>query len=520
MFDATVPPKAGTPRATMVFDPKWSLLVAILGSTMAFVDGTVVNIALPVMERQMGASVDAMQWVVEAYTLLLAALVLVGGALGDRLGRRRMFVCGVVGFGIASTACGLAPGIGFLIGARAVQGIAAALLVPGSLSLIGSAYPDATRGAAIGTWSAATSVASALGPLIGGWAVAQASWRVIFFFNLPLAVVVAVLALRKVEETRDTSAEQRTDVLGALLATAGLGAVTWALLEAPAEGGLTSPFALVAFVAGLALLVAFVFAESRVRGPMVPLALFRSRAFSATNLVTFFLYAALGACFFFVPFDLIQVQHYSPAGAGAALIPCVILVSALSRWAGGFSQRHGPRLPLVLGPLVIAAGFALLAVPSVGGPYWSTFLPGIVLLGLGMGVTVAPLTATVMRSVDPRHSGVASGINNAVSRAAGLLAVAGLGAVLVARFDAALDRAVASLALPVATMSLVARERPKLAAAELPATLGADVQRSLRAAFDAAFVSGFRALMLTCAGLAMLSAITALVLLTPRKAER
>jgi EmrB/QacA subfamily drug resistance transporter len=498
-------------------DPRWSLWVAIIGSTMAFVDGTVVNVALPVMERDMGAGVDAMQWVVESYALLLAALVLVGGALGDRLGRRRVFVAGLVLFSIASAACGLSPSVPFLIGARAVQGVGAALLVPGSLSLIGAAYPDETRPAAIGSWSATTSIAAAAGPLLGGWAVAHLSWRVVFFINVPLGAVAVVMASLKVRETRDADAPQHTDLLGASIVTAGLGAIVWALLEAPSAGGLSSPRALVPLFAGVALLVVFVLVEARMRAPMVPLELFRSRAFAATNLVTLFLYAALGACLFFVPFDLIQVQHYSPTEAGAALLPCIVLISALSRWAGGLLPRHGARLPLVAGPLITAVGFALLAVPSVGGSYFTTFFGGISLLGLGMGLTVAPLTATVMGSVDARHTGVASGINNAVSRAAGLLAVAALGIVLVARFDAVLDRELASLGLSEETRAVVARERPKLAAAELPEGLDPRVRRSLQGAFDSAFVAGFRALMLACAGLAALSAVTALTLIPEKK---
>jgi EmrB/QacA subfamily drug resistance transporter len=491
-------------------------VAAILGSTMAFVDGTVVNVALPVMEREMRASVDAMQWVVEAYALLLASLVLVGGALGDRLGRRRVFVSGVLGFSVASAVCGFAPSVGFLIFARAVQGTFAALLVPGSLALIGAAYPDDARPAAIGTWSAATSIAAAVGPLLGGWAVVHTSWRVIFFFNVPLGGAVALIATRKVEETRDSEAGKRIDLAGASLAILSLGAIVWALLEAPNLGGISSPRVLVPLGSGAALLALFVFVEGRSRDPMVPLGLFRSRAFAATNLVTLFLYAALGACLFFVPFDLIQVQGYSPAGAGAALAPMVVLISVLSRRAGALVPKYGARPLLVVGPLLAALGFALLAVPSVGGTYWSTFFGGVTFLGLGMGVTVAPLTATVMGSVDPRHTGVASGINNAVSRAAGLLAVAALGVMLVERFDATLDRELSKLSLPGDVLAVVARERPKLAAADLPSTFGEGLRRTLERAFEAAFVSGFRALMFACAALAILSALTSFVLI-PRK---
>jgi EmrB/QacA subfamily drug resistance transporter len=491
--------------------------MAIAGSTMAFVDGTVVNVALPVMQRELGASVDRMQWVVEAYALMLASLVLVGGALGDRLGRRRVFVMGVVAFALSSAACGASPSPGFLVAARAVQGVGAAMLVPGSLALISAAYPEEKRGAAIGTWSAMTSIAAAIGPVLGGWVVAHASWRWIFFFNVPVGAAVAVLATRRVADSRDESASGPIDVAGAVLAIVGLGAIVWALLEAPDAGGIGSPRTLAVLAAGIVVLGAFVVVERRAPSPMVPLSLFRSRTFAGTNLATLLLYAALGACFFFVPFDLIQVQGYSPAAAGASLLPFVVLMSTLSPWAGALVPRIGARLPLTVGPAVSAVGFALLALPSVGGPYVTTFLPGIVALGLGMGLTVAPLTTAVMGSVDARHAGVASGINNAVARAAGLLAIAALGVVLRSRFDDVLDGALARLALPKDVLDVVAAERSKLAAAEFPSSLDPPTRDALRDALGAAFVAGFRALMLVCAALAALSSVASFALVEGRR---
>jgi EmrB/QacA subfamily drug resistance transporter len=490
-------------------DPRWALAVAILASTMGFVDGTVVNVALPVIARELAATVIEAQWVVEAYALMLAALVLVGGALGDALGRRRVLVAGVIAFTAASAGCGAAPDARALIVFRALQGVGAALLVPGSLALVGAAYPEDRRAAAIGTWSAATSVASAIGPLLGGWTVTHASWRVVFFFNLPLGAAVAAIATLKVPDTRDPDATGRLDWPGAVLVTLALGTIVWSLLEAPRLGGITSPAALVPLLTGIGLLGAFVAFEARARRPMVPLGLFRSRIFAGANLLTLLLYAALGAGFFFIPFDLIEVQRYSPAKAGAALVPFVASLSLLSHWAGGLVSRRGPRLPLVAGPLVAAIGFALLALPSVGGSYWSTFFPGILVLGLGMGVTVAPLTAAVMTSVSASHAGIASGINNAVSRAAQLLAVAALGVVLVARFDALLDRELASSGIPPEAVAAVSTQRGKLAAAELPPSFDAGTRSAARRAIDAAFVGGFRALTLTCAGLAALSAVAA-----------
>lgn len=487
-------------------DPRWALAVAILGSTMGFLDGTVVNVALPVMQRQLDAPVDAVQWVVESYALMLAALVLVGGALGDELGRRRVFVVGTVIFTLASVGCGLSPNVDCLIVLRGLQGVGAAMLVPGSLALISAAYPEETRPAAIGTWSAATSIAAAAGPLFGGWMVTHYSWRLVFFINVPLGAIVTVVATRKVPETRDTEAAPGIDWAGAVLVTVALGAIVWALLEAPTLGGVSSPMALIPLLLGVATLGVFVAVEARSRHPMVPLSLFRSPTFAGANLLTLLLYAALGACFFFVPFDLIEVQRYSPAAAGAALLPFVVSVSVLSRWAGNLVRRHGARLPLVVGPLVAALGLGLLAIPGVGGSYWSTFFPGILVLGIGMGITIAPLTTAVMTSVGENHAGVASGINNAVSRAAGLLAVAALGVVLVTRFDASLDDQLAAMPLPPDVKAAVVRERTKLAAAELPSNVDATTRNAVRRVLDRAFVDGFRALMLVCAGLAAISA--------------
>jgi EmrB/QacA subfamily drug resistance transporter len=491
-------------------DPRWTLAVAILGSTMAFLDGTVVNIALPVMQRQLGMTVDLAQWVVEAYSLFLASLVLVGGALGDHLGRRRVFSAGVVLFAAASVACGVAPGAVPLIAARAVQGVGAALLVPGSLSLISAAYVEKERGTAIGTWSAFSAITSAIGPLAGGWVVAHGSWRWLFFFNVPVAAVVVAFARWHVVETRDETADPRMDWLGAALATAGLGAIVYALLE-------DHPLLL---IVGGAALIAFIVVEAKRPAPMMPLSLFRQRTFAGTNLLTFFLYAGLGGGLFFVPFNLIQVQGYGPGEAGAAILPFVLLVSVMSRWAGGLTARWGARPLLIVGPLVAAAGFALLAVPTIGGSYWSTFFSGIVVLGLGMGLTVAPLTTAVMGSVEAHHAGVASGVNNAVARAAGLLAIATLGLVVVTRFNQVLDEDLAAMSLPDAAARIVEAERGRLVGADFAEVGDAALRTTLRRAFADAYVAGFRASMLVSAGLGLLGAVCALWLVEPRAAAR
>lgn len=494
-------------RCCLVANPRRALVVAIVGSSMAFLDGTVVNVALPVMQRELDASVTVVQWIVEAYALALAALVLVGGALGDRLGRKRVFLAGVGLFALASMACGAAPNGVLLIAARAVQGVGGALLVPGSLSLISAANDDAVaRGTAIGTWSATSAIMGAVGPVAGGWVVAHASWRWLFFFNVPLAVLVGVLS-RGVEETRDETAKGKIDWTGAALAAFGLGSIVYALIESERDGWSAPCAALLAI--GVVTLIVFVIVESRVEAPMVPLALFRSRTFTGTNILTLLLYAGLGGGLFFLPFDLIQVQHWSPTAAGASLLPFILLISVMSRWMGKVSERIGPRTLLFVGPTIAAVGFALLAVPGIGGSYVRTFLPGVLVLGVGMGITVAPLTSAVMGSVDNHHAGVASGINNAVSRAAGLLAIAGFGALLIVRFDQALT-------VPPAFSSIAQAERSKLGAADF-SSLEPTARATLERAFAEAYVSAFRAVMLACAALAMIGAIFALVLVEKKK---
>ncbi len=496
--------EAAVPR-----DPRWALVVAILGSSMAFLDSTVVNVALPVMQQSLGATVAELQWVVEAYALLLASLVLVGGALGDRLGRRAVFSTGVVVFAVASAACGAAPGIGLLIAARAVQGAGAALLVPGSLALISASFPAASRGAAIGTWSAWSAITAAVGPVAGGWIASHASWRWLFFFNVPVAALVVALAARRVSETRDPEATARLDLAGAALATVGLGLVVYALIDA-GPTGISAPRALALLGLGAASLVAFLIVEARVKEPMVSLALFRSRTFAGTNLLTLLLYAALGGALFFVPFNLIQVQGYSPAAAGAALLPFVVFVSTMSRWAGALATKIGPRTFLCGGPLIVAVAFALLAHPAIGGSYWTTFFPGVLTLGLGMGFTVAPLTTAVMGAVDPRHAGVASGINNAVARTAGLLAVAALGVLLLYRFNQVLDSALLPLSLDPATAGAVDAQRVRLGGADFGAFAPA-LRAPLHAAFAAAYVAAFRTLMFASAVLAALAGAAGLL---------
>jgi len=419
----TASPNRGTGSA-------WVLAAAILGSTMAILDGTVVNVALPVIQEKLSASLSDAQWVVESYLLFLSSLILLGGSLGDRLGRRRMFAAGAALFAIASAACGAADTIRMLVVARAIQGIGAALLVPGSLSLITANFPAGGRGSAIGTWSGATALAGALGPLAGGFLVDRLSWRAVFYMNVPIAAAVVAIALLRVPESRERN-PRPPDVAGVLLAIASLGAVVSGLIEA-SRSGFAGSGAVVPLAAGIAGGAAFVVVEARSGHPMIPPVLFRSRPFVAANLVTLFLYGALGAALFFLPFNLIQAHGYTPTRAGAALLPFVLLISFLSRWTGRIGERVGPRIPLTAGPLVAAIGFAFFRRVGPGASYAGAYLPPIVLLGLGMAITVAPLTTTVMSAEDERYAGIVSGLNNAIARVAGLLAIAVFGIVVAA----------------------------------------------------------------------------------------
>jgi EmrB/QacA subfamily drug resistance transporter len=411
----------------------WVLVAAILGSAMSFIDGTAVNVALPVLQRELHTDLASTQWVVEGYSLFLSALILTGGALGDLFGRRSVFILGVALFAIASAVCAAAPDIAILVAARCVQGIGGALLTPGSLSLISASYSGEARGRAIGTWSGFSSLTAAAGPVIGGWLTQAFTWRYVFVINIPLALAIIAISLRCIPESRDDTAPRRLDWAGAALATAGLGALVYGLISM--DNGGVHPLAALTVGAGLALLVALAFVEGVVPDPMLHPELFSSRAFSVANLYTFFLYAALGGGLYFVPFVLINVHHYSPAAAGAAFLPFVAIMAGASRWSGGLIARIGARIPLALGGAIAACGFVAFALPGADGSYWQTFLPAAAILGCGGALFVAPLTTTVMDAVASEHSGVASGINNAVARTAGLLGIAGLGIVVALSHD-------------------------------------------------------------------------------------
>ena len=491
----------------------WVLAATILGSSITFIDGTVVNVALPVLQRELGTDIVGAQWIVEAYSLMLSALILVGGSLGDRWGRKRTFSTGVLLFAIASAGCGLAQNISGLIAARVVQGLGAALLVPGSLAIISASFAKEQRGQAIGTWSGFTAISAGLGPVFGGWLVTNVSWRWIFFINLPLAAAVLVITWLHVPESRDESAGGRVDVAGAAAATLGLSGVVYGLLESGSRG-FNDLRVIGSLTAGVLLLVLFVIVEqSRGHRAMMPLALFRSRTFAGANLLTFFLYGALGGLMFFLPFNLIQVQGYSATEAGASLLPFVLTMFLLSSWAGGLVRRYGAKLPLVIGPIVAAVGLALFMLPGVSaGSYWTSFFPAVVVMSLGMAASVAPLTTTVMGAVEERHAGVASGINNAVSRAAGLISIAVLGVVMTGVFARSFNARLEVLNIPVQTRAALEAQTSSLAAISIPEHLTDGTKQVIRRAVEESFVSGFRVVILVAATLALTSALFALLL--------
>lgn len=501
------PARHGGPEAPCTAAQKrWVLAASILGSSLAFVDGTVVNVALPAIQRDLQATVYQAQWVIESYALLLAALLLAGGALGDRHGRRRVFVVGVLLFAAASVACVLSANVQQLIAARAVQGVGGALLVPGSLALISASFPEGERGRAFGTWAGFSGITSAVGPLLGGYLVDRFSWAWAFAVNVPLAAVVVAIAWLHVPESRRPGAPARPDVLGTVSATLGLGGCVFFFIEAPSQGW-TAPAVLVALGVGSASFLAFFLVERRQAAPMLPPALLRNRNFAGANLLTLLLYAALGGGLFFLPLNLIQVQGLSATAAGAALLPFVLIMFVLSRWAGGLVDRHGARRPLVIGPLLAAAGFVLLALPGTGASYWTGFLPGIAVLGLGMAIAVAPLTTTVMNSVATGDAGTASGVNNALSRVAGVLAIAVFGALMAARFEPRLRAALDTGDLPRELAQEIWQQRDRLAAIQVPA--GGAAAETARAAVHEAFVAGYRWIMAASALLALASAAVA-----------
>ncbi len=482
----------------------WVLGVAVLGSVLAYIDESVVNVALPGIEADLRTTLAAMQWVINAYTLCMSALLLIGGAAADRFGRRRIFVIGVSIFAAASLGCGLAPSAPLLIAARIVQGAGAALLIPCALALIGAVYDEKERGAAIGIWSGASAIASGAAPLLGGWLVDHWSWRVIFLINPLLAVPTLLITLRRVPESRDPNAPSGIDWRGALLAFAGLGGLVYGLIAA-SDRGWSHGTVTASLTAGGLLLCGFLLTEWRSHSPMMPLDLFRSRIFSGVNLLTLLLYGALGGAFFFFPFLLIQARGYSATEAGAAYLPFTIILGVLSRWSGGLVDRFGARWPLILGPALTAIGLVLLG--GGGGPYSAILLP-MTVLALGMTITVAPLTTTVLNAVPAQRTGVASGVNNAVASVGSLLLVAVLGTVALGAFNRSLDQHLTDPALSIPVREVVQSARGGFVIPPIPAGLSGEERERAHSIVADSLISTVRMTLWIAAGLALASALS------------
>jgi EmrB/QacA subfamily drug resistance transporter len=491
---------------------QWTLVASILASSMTFIDGTAVNVALPALQANLGATITDVQWVIEAYTLLYGSLILVGGSLGDQLGRKRVFLVGVYLFAVASVLCGIAPSPTLLVAARAFQGVGAALLAPGSLALVSAAFDDNERGRAIGTWSGVSAVTTAIGPVLGGWLIEHWSWRAVFFLNVPLAAIVVYLSALHVDESRDPDRSGALDWLGALLTVVGLSALVYGLLAWPALGGghvqTTGTIAV-----GVFALVSFVLVERRVKNPMLPLGLFKNATFSLTNVLTFLLYGALSSMLFAVPLVMIQVGHFSATATGTVLLPFTVVLFLMSRWAGGLVTRVGHRLPLTAGPAIAAAGLMLFSLLA-GRSYWVSYIAPMVVLAIGMGITVAPLTTTVMTAAGRTHAGVASGVNNAVARIGGLVAIAVLGVILSRSFESRVTPRLSAMSLSPAARANVERELPKMAGMKLDSisAVSPAERRQVGAAVDESFIGAYRSVMLLVGGLAAAAALVGLAI--------
>jgi EmrB/QacA subfamily drug resistance transporter len=460
-----------------------------------------------------------MTWVINAYTLCMSALLLIGGAAADQVGRRRIFIVGISIFAIASIGCGLAPTVEVLILARAIQGVGAALLIPCSLAIIGAAFAEKERGAAIGIWSGASAIAAGGGPLLGGWLVDHLSWRAIFLINPVIAIPTILIALRHVPESTDAEAKKGLDGPGAALAFFGLGSLVYGLIAA-SDRGWSSPIVVGAVLLGAILLVSFVMVERHSPRPMMPLDVFTSLTFSGVNILTLLLYGALGGAMFFMPFLLIQVHGYTATEAGGAFLPFTIVLALLSKWGGGLVDRFGARLPLIIGPAMVAIGFFLWGLPGIGGSYWTTFFPASLVMGFGMAITVAPLTTTVLNSVAQHQTGVASGINNAVAQVAGLLLIAILGTVGIATLNRSLDQRLASSSAGPEVHKIVDLARHGFVMPGMPPNTPAQIQAAAHELIADSFLDTIRRVMLIGAALSLASAAAAAFTIRTSPASR
>ncbi len=506
---------------------RWVLVATILGSSMAMIDSTVVNIALPVLQEDFNATAPQVQWVIESYALFVSALILLGGSLGDKFGRRFIYACGIALFAFASAWCALSPNINQLIIARGFQGIGAALLIPGSLAIISASFSDCEREKAIGTWFGFTAIISALVTVLCGWLIDNLSWRWIFFINVPFSMIILSILFHSVPESRykqifnifNISGYRefiRIDYWGAMLVTLGLGMVIFGLIES-SNLGLFHPSIIACLFLGILVLVAFLFLEGNIYAPMMPLSLFKSRTFSGANLLTILLYSALAGVLYFLPFNLIQIQSYSPTATSAVFLLFILIMFFLWQWSGNLVNRYGVKLPLMVGPLILAVAFILFAVPGISTSFWITFFPGIILLGFGMSISVAPLAKTVINSVRHRQTGIASAINNTVSRTAGLFAIAIFNIFVFNFFNYSLDRRLAKLNLPVQVQQALTKQRINLAAANIPDNINSKLKNALEQAITLSYIDSFRLVIFIATALALASAVIALLMIDKRQ---
>jgi EmrB/QacA subfamily drug resistance transporter len=488
----------------------WTLIATILASSMAFIDFSALNVALPAIQSALNIGGKSLLWIINAYAIFLSSLLLVGGSLGDIYGRKKIFIAGLILFSASSFLCGISGGILMLIISRAFQGIGGALMIPESLAIISAVIPVERRGKAFGTWSMFSALTTIIGPVLGGWLAGIGLWRVIFFINIPLAILTIVILVVKIPESSDESA-CKLDLSGAILATIGLTGITFGFIEA-SDSGFGNFKITASLIAGTLSLIAFIVVEKRSSHPMMPLNLFKSKTFSGVNTQTLFMYAALNAALFFFPLNLIQVQGYPEETAGLAILPFAILISGISGYSGKFSDKFGARKPLIVGPLIAGIGLLILAIPGItAGPaeYWSTFFPAMFLLGIGVGIVVAPLTAAVMASVSDQHSGIASGINNSVARTAGLLAIAVLGTIMIISFKSNLQMNIDDLKLPAAKKTELINNSNKLAETKPPEGLSEPETVKVSLSIKRSFVSSFKLVIIISVVLSWLSSIVA-----------
>ncbi len=486
------------------FAGKMVLAGTILASGMAFLDGTVVNIAIPVIQTSLNATLDNMQWIVNSYALILASLILISGSFGDRFGRKKVFLYGIGLFILASFLCGISQSIEQLIAFRTLQGIGAAMMIPGSLSIISTVFEEKEQGKAIGLWSGFAGGVAALGPFLGGWLVETLGWQSIFYLNIPIGLLAIFLTIKYVPETKNDEA-QRLDILGTVLLLTGLLGISYALIEAPVQG-LYTTWIIGSLLFGVGAIVAFVFMEKKIQEPIFPLKIFQSKLVTGANLVTLFLYFALNGIIFFLILNFQQLQQYSPIIAGLGMLPSVLLITFLSGPGGSLSDRIGPRIPMIIGPLIVGIGMVLLIFPGIHANYFIAFLPGLILFGLGMSLVIAPLTKSAL-AVDKRYSGAASGVNNAVSRVAALLAVALLGAIMSITFSSHLVNAIEKSNLSQSQQEQILIQKNKLGGIQIPESFGQNEKALAKQYIDESFLYSFRIVIGIGAALAFLSAI-------------